>query len=1145
MIKILSIFLLISIMINQAQAIMSSKERNVLTNIDKNPVCQNILEKDIPTIFIPWILASWYSEEGYKESGNNIKRWIPDPITHSYDTLIYTFKKNWYKIKDVFYKDEFTLSIDGKNPQWWLYVFGYDWKKDNKITATLLTQLIWLILRDYERENWCNIWKVNIVAHSMWWLVARAMLEDMCLEIKSKDWIKFIDWISINNPVKWKIANIPIVKCNNPYNSKSISKEIKVNKFVTIATPHRWSPKAFAIWEKWDIEMTDWFIQWYVWVKGQLGVSTDLWLYKMLHWYDAKIPNWVIALWQLLPDVQKENNYNNKNLWYLLKDNPTEPTLTSNPYLKYFVPAANYPKNSFLEELNKTENINKMFNKLDKKYISYYSTITGNHGNNNIIWYELWNEPITQKTLTWPKIIDIIYDKTYNHSWQDIYDNYKKDIWKDYYMINNTIRNEYWLWWDWTVPTNNLLLVPNDSYDWKEISNPKFQTGFIDCSNALYKWFWPSWKNEWCSHSKMPFITSISVVNFLLDKWSTRQNDRVQLLSNFWKATYLEEYYWYTWDEKSSYLWGIKNTNLLSDFFEEKSDIPSLSVKTPYYTNVHKEYVKTKYKKILNKNQIELDLNLISPLKFSLDFSADDTVKSAINWWIETIDSLTMYDILSPIDIMITDEQGKRIWIDRDTWMIINEIPWAWTSWRAGESGEREFFLIPAKKWEPVNHKIETNSTWEGEYHIVLSGYDYEWNITNSGVTIAWNAKLWFNENYEVVSTSTWSNYIDLNSSLPLTLDVTKEFKTEVEKLDIRYNVKWQGRENVERIRYKLSKETSSGSQYSEIQGRFPSAREWQIYVGEEKIDWILELSVKGTWVHNLVLELLDKDDKILKSETVKIEKLEIAKEEAQISKNILHAMFFKNIDLNLFSTNSWIISTNYNFKVITDQNKQNISILKADWTNTKFSIDNDFKYKSDNDNWLEVIKVDSMNVTFKETFKDLKTEKIYTYNLILDRIEKVDITKWKKIENLFFNYDINRNIREISSNNNVLKFVYDDYIWKLKNISDLYENNIEFNYENWELWDVKINNEVVNQAITDLVRLDFKTIFSIKYKNKLEAIKTKLQNQKLDEKKKLKLIKSLEKSKEKYLKISKQEITKKEIEYLVEEIKKILENLN
>ncbi|NDK09114.1 hypothetical protein EOM39_07815 [Candidatus Gracilibacteria bacterium] len=177
--KLILVLLFISLLINQAHSIMSSKESNILSNIDKNPVCENIQEKDIPTILIPGILASWYSEEGYKETGNQVKRWIPDPINHTYDTLIYSFKKNGYKIKDVFYQDEFTLSIDGTNPKGGLYVFGYDWKKDNKITATLLTQLVGLILNDYEKENGCNIGKVNIVSHSMGGLVARAMLEDM------------------------------------------------------------------------------------------------------------------------------------------------------------------------------------------------------------------------------------------------------------------------------------------------------------------------------------------------------------------------------------------------------------------------------------------------------------------------------------------------------------------------------------------------------------------------------------------------------------------------------------------------------------------------------------------------------------------------------------------------------------------------------------------------------------------------------------------------------------------------------------------------------------------------------------------------------------------------------------------------------
>ncbi|NDK08645.1 hypothetical protein EOM39_05400, partial [Candidatus Gracilibacteria bacterium] len=93
--------------------------------------------------------------------------------------------------------------------------------------------------------------------------------------------------------------------------------------------------------------------------------------------------------------------------------------------------------------------------------------------------------------------------------------------------------------------------------------------------------------------------------------------------------------------------------------------------------------------------------------------------------------------------------------------------------------------------------------------------------------------------------------------------------------------------------------------------------------------------------------------------------------------------------------------------------------------------------------------------------------------------------------------------------------------------------------------FDLKLNDELVDINKLDLIRLDYKTIFSLKHKNSLQNIKTKLQSQNLDEKKKQKVIKLLEKSKEKYLKLAKYDITKKEIEYLVEEIKKILENLN
>jgi len=180
--KIISVLLLLFFI---TQNVYSYEEIYwLLTNFEKqilifwwNTSCKNNKDSDIPTIFIPGILASWYSQESYNDT--SIKRWIPDPITNSYDTLFNTFKQNWYELKDVFYKDEFNTYIEW-NPKQSLYLFWYDWKKDNKITAKLLRDLILKIRLKYEEENGCDIETVNIIAHSMWWLVARAMLEDMC-----------------------------------------------------------------------------------------------------------------------------------------------------------------------------------------------------------------------------------------------------------------------------------------------------------------------------------------------------------------------------------------------------------------------------------------------------------------------------------------------------------------------------------------------------------------------------------------------------------------------------------------------------------------------------------------------------------------------------------------------------------------------------------------------------------------------------------------------------------------------------------------------------------------------------------------------------------------------------------------------------
>jgi len=70
-----------------------------------------------------------------------------------------------------------------------------------------------------------------------------------------------------------------------------------------------------------------------------------------------------------LPDLEKSNIYNDK-LKYLYRDYDKSDSLLVQ------IEKDNHPKNSFLEELNKEENINKMWDKISGDYISYYSTVT-------------------------------------------------------------------------------------------------------------------------------------------------------------------------------------------------------------------------------------------------------------------------------------------------------------------------------------------------------------------------------------------------------------------------------------------------------------------------------------------------------------------------------------------------------------------------------------------------------------------------------------------------------------------------------------------------------------------------------------------------------------------------------------------------
>lgn len=732
--KIISIFLLVILNVSQIFSYtekywdLTEKEKYILNFW--NNLCEKISQEDIPTIFIPWILSSWYSEEWYNET--KVKRWIPDPISHTYDTLFYTFKKNWYHIKDVFYKDQFNLYIEW-NPKKSLYLFWYDWKKDNKVTAQILSNLIMQIREKYEKENGCDIWTVNIIWHSMWWLIARAMLENICAS--EEEYKKY--YLNLDK-ANWKIKNFKTSFCHH---------YTKINKFITIATPQRWAPKSLIIWEKWDLEKTDWLIKGQL-LKQQLWVFTDKWLYNIFHWYDKKIWKWIVTIWQLLPDVSKKWIMN-QNLLYLFKNNQKLDNKT-------------HPQNSFLEELNKKENIDKMFSNISWKYILYYSDITWKTDYNNVIWYD-----ISDKYRDW-----LFYklDNTKEHSWINIYDKYKDFIDNTYYNIWDILKDHRWLWWDWTVPTVNLLLSTNDTNEIIK-ENDKFSIEKIICydekiwmntENQLVKKVWDLDK-ELCSHWRMPILTAIKVYENISWNKVTYFNWQYSLIK---EQKLLYSSIWYADYQKID--WWIQRNNNLDNIFSEK-----------LYTKTFKD-LKEVGNFIINKNE-----NSVKRKSLSFD------------WQFKQIDSILRYEVLSPINLIIEDEKWRKIWIDPKTGLIINEIPWAWTSWNTEWSFEPEFFLIPKySTWKVIN-KIYSYWTWDGEYKIVLNEIKQNSNTWGINFVIEWNAKKGVLENYLV-----WIDWKDVNYKL-LTkwefeilkkIELKEKYKDILEKiyniLDTKYNNK-------------------------------------------------------------------------------------------------------------------------------------------------------------------------------------------------------------------------------------------------------------------------------------------------------------------------------------------------------------------
>jgi len=96
-----------------------------------------------PVIIVPGIMGSWQVDG----------EWQIDPILHTYDNLIEAMVQEGYKLNQD------------------LFIFPYDWRQDNVLTAGLLKERINAVKEQTESE------KVDIVAHSMGGLVSRYYIQ--------------------------------------------------------------------------------------------------------------------------------------------------------------------------------------------------------------------------------------------------------------------------------------------------------------------------------------------------------------------------------------------------------------------------------------------------------------------------------------------------------------------------------------------------------------------------------------------------------------------------------------------------------------------------------------------------------------------------------------------------------------------------------------------------------------------------------------------------------------------------------------------------------------------------------------------------------------------------------------------------------
>lgn len=215
-----------------------------------------------PVIVIPGIMGT----------ADTLSGWQLDPILHTYDNLMGGLEDNGY--------------APGQN----LFAFIYDWREDNQLSAQHLQAKVEAVISE------TKVSKVDLVAHSMGGLIARAYIEE------AVDQDKY--------PVRYGDT---------------------VEKLITLGTPERGAPEAYLQWEA-----GEGFFSWKENViKHHFSVEAEHAGYDELYRYiREKVP----SVGQLLPDYDYLRETNGETRSY----------------------SQNYPRNTFLERLNKAENVAKL-----------------------------------------------------------------------------------------------------------------------------------------------------------------------------------------------------------------------------------------------------------------------------------------------------------------------------------------------------------------------------------------------------------------------------------------------------------------------------------------------------------------------------------------------------------------------------------------------------------------------------------------------------------------------------------------------------------------------------------------------------------------------------------------------------------------